>query len=238
MRWFRLYDEVLDDPKVQQLSPHLFKIWINLLCLASKHDGVFPSLPHVSFALRLSESETESAFHELKKCGLIDVSKTGCKPHSWEKRQYKSDTSTDRVKRFRERSKTVTVTPPDTETDTDTETDKKPPLIPPSKRGTRGTRLAFDWKPSSDLNQDQFELARFRDYWIAQPGQRGVKMDWDATWRNWLRKAGKPVQISYKFPEVPVMPYKRLIEPVEPEIGPEERERRAKQVSELLKGIF
>jgi hypothetical protein len=34
------------------------------------------------------------------------------------------------------------------------------------------------------------------------------------------------------------MPYKRLIEPVEPEIAPEERERRAKQVSELLKGIF
>jgi hypothetical protein len=28
----------------------------------------------------------------------------------------------------------------------------------------------------------------FRDYWIAQPGQKGVKTDWTATWRNWVRR--------------------------------------------------
>jgi len=28
----------------------------------------------------------------------------------------------------------------------------------------------------------------FVDYWIAQPGQRGVKLDWEATWRNWMRR--------------------------------------------------
>jgi hypothetical protein len=28
----------------------------------------------------------------------------------------------------------------------------------------------------------------FVDYWIAQPGQRGVKVDWEATWRNWMRR--------------------------------------------------
>jgi len=27
----------------------------------------------------------------------------------------------------------------------------------------------------------------FRDYWIAQPGSKGVKADWLATWRNWVR---------------------------------------------------
>lgn len=41
------------------------------------------------------------------------------------------------------------------------------------------------------------ELAKFRDYWAAQPGQKGVKADWPATWRNWCRRAteatpGKP----------------------------------------------
>ena len=30
--------------------------------------------------------------------------------------------------------------------------------------------------------------AAFVDYWRALPGQRGVKLDWQATWRNWLRK--------------------------------------------------
>ncbi len=27
----------------------------------------------------------------------------------------------------------------------------------------------------------------FRDYWIAQPGSKGLKADWLATWRNWVR---------------------------------------------------
>ena len=30
-------------------------------------------------------------------------------------------------------------------------------------------------------------FATFRDYWIAQPGSKGVKADWTATWRNWIR---------------------------------------------------
>lgn len=33
------------------------------------------------------------------------------------------------------------------------------------------------------------ELDKFRDYWAAQPGQKGVKTDWPATWRNWVRRA-------------------------------------------------
>jgi uncharacterized protein YdaU (DUF1376 family) len=33
---------------------------------------------------------------------------------------------------------------------------------------------------------------QFRDYWIAQPGQKGVKTDWEATWRNWVRRQSAP----------------------------------------------
>lgn len=29
--------------------------------------------------------------------------------------------------------------------------------------------------------------AEFVDYWIGVPGQRGVKLDWPATWRNRVR---------------------------------------------------
>jgi hypothetical protein len=38
------------------------------------------------------------------------------------------------------------------------------------------------------------QFVRFRDYWTAQPGQRGVKADWDATYRNWIRKAADDTQ--------------------------------------------
>lgn len=33
------------------------------------------------------------------------------------------------------------------------------------------------------------EAAKFCDHWRAQPGQKGVKLDWSATWRNWCRRA-------------------------------------------------
>ena len=59
----------------------------------------------------------------------------------------------------------------------------------------RSSRLAEGWKPSIDdrrfaeqLGLDPDHTAeRFRDYWVAQPGQRGVKANWLATWRNWCR---------------------------------------------------
>jgi hypothetical protein len=28
----------------------------------------------------------------------------------------------------------------------------------------------------------------FVDYWIAQPGQKGVKTNWESTWKNWMRR--------------------------------------------------
>jgi hypothetical protein len=31
-------------------------------------------------------------------------------------------------------------------------------------------------------------FVRFKDHWAAQAGRAGVKADWFATWRNWVRK--------------------------------------------------
>lgn len=31
------------------------------------------------------------------------------------------------------------------------------------------------------------ELAKFRDFWASKAGKDGAKLDWQATWRNWLR---------------------------------------------------
>lgn len=37
-----------------------------------------------------------------------------------------------------------------------------------------------------ELNPDTVAES-FRDYWIAKAGKDGVKLDWLATWRNWVR---------------------------------------------------
>lgn len=72
------------------------------------------------------------------------------------------------------------------------------------KEGARGVRLALDWALPDDWrafaagqrfwsDKDISEEADlFRDYWHAQPGQKGVKLDWFATWRNWCRNSRRP----------------------------------------------
>ena len=125
-RWFRLYAEVVNDPKVQRLPCEDFRAWINLLCLAAENDGRLPSIDDIAFALRMGADGALTVVERLSNAGLIDRLNGGPNgyhyaPHGWAKRQYKSDTSTERVKRFRQRSETVSETPPETEADTDTE---------------------------------------------------------------------------------------------------------------------
>lgn len=66
-----------------------------------------------------------------------------------------------------------------------------------SARTARGTRLPDDWRPLEstyavpDGVSLQAEYAKFCDYWRAQPGAKGRKADWEATWRNWLRRASE-----------------------------------------------
>ena len=85
----------------------------------------------------------------------------------------------------------------------------------------RGARLPADWVPSEDLiafcKTDRPDLNpaavadRFRDFWIAQPGTKGVKLDWDATWRNWVRneKAGSGTKAAAKTTAMPDWASKR-----------------------------
>lgn len=77
-------------------------------------------------------------------------------------------------------------------------------LKPTAKEGGdrdsgRGRRLPDDWSPSPQarlaareegLNDAEIDRCadKFRDYWHAQPGARGRKCDWSATWRNWIRR--------------------------------------------------
>lgn len=49
-----------------------------------------------------------------------------------------------------------------------------------------GEWLAFCKKERPDLEPLR-TFEQFKDYWIAKAGAGGVKLDWFATWRNWVR---------------------------------------------------
>lgn len=66
--------------------------------------------------------------------------------------------------------------------------------------GRRATRLPEtfepDWGFAAALGFGRAEAAvefdKFRDYWSAKSGRNATKLDWAATWRNWMRNAGRP----------------------------------------------
>lgn len=69
---------------------------------------------------------------------------------------------------------------------------------PGTKEGTgtmeaRASRLPENWLPEPEseipVEVSDRERPRFADYWRAQPGAKGRKLDWQATWRNWCRKS-------------------------------------------------
>lgn len=214
-RWFRFYDDALNDPKAQRLDGETFKLWVNILCVASRNEGRLPPIADLAFALRIDENACETVVERLRNGGLIATRNGGANgsfyaPHKWEERQYKSDTSTSRVKRFRERSKTVSETPPDT----DTETDNIPPT--PRKRGNDGKHLIpKDWEappveelpPQSRACAAQWskasyltEAEAFHCYWLSE---RKMKSDWKMTWANRIVARHSAVMRDQKFGNAP-----------------------------------
>lgn len=108
MRWFRFYTEVLHDPKIQRLSPFLFKCWVNILCIANRDRdrGTLPSVTDVAFALRVKPAEANKILEQLETKGLLDRDADGVlAPHNWSERQRESDASATRQQRYREKKK-------------------------------------------------------------------------------------------------------------------------------------
>ena len=93
---------------------------------------------------------------------------------------------------------------PEPEPEPEPEPDKKEAkasLSPSAKKPTStGTRIPDDWVLSQHLGEWSLdagaseilirsEADKFKDYWRGVAGAKGRKADWDATWRNWIRKA-------------------------------------------------
>lgn len=51
-----------------------------------------------------------------------------------------------------------------------------------------------------DAVDAQAEAASFIDYWHAKPGREAAKLDWHATWRNWVRNSRRVGVVATKEP--------------------------------------
>jgi hypothetical protein len=166
--WIKLHRDLLNDKEFMRL-PLASKALAPLLWLLASEskDGCFQAdSDELEFRLRIASKDIDAGLKPLIDKGFFVIA-SGVLAES------------------------LQVAIPERETEREGETEER------QKKQSRGTRLPADWVPSEDqilfckANRPDLHPAviadRFRDFWIAQPGSKGVKLDWDATWRNWVR---------------------------------------------------
>lgn len=186
-----------------------------LLCLADDagaQTGIaIPGLEELMAWCGRSRSKTLEALAWLKEHGHVEQVSTGHRGHRAEFRvlcpcpEHNGSRQRDPIAEIGSRNGSPErdpVGPEDGTKGPDRVPKLRDPLEPSSSSTTtgtqRGTRLPSGWcdQPFIDyalgLGFTRQVLDRmaedFADYWTAQPGQRGVKLDWLATWRTWCRR--------------------------------------------------
>jgi hypothetical protein len=171
--WFRLHADVLSDEKVLSLAFSDRWFFVAVMCLKcegmqDKYEG--KNLDRkMAIRMGISLSEAEELKGRLVDEGLICGNWI---PVAWDKRQYKSDTSAERVARHRAKQKqslsgvkrpcNVTVTPPDTDTDTENKYSRFDEFWDcfADKRGKEAARRVWNWKKLDDIADQVINGAR------------------------------------------------------------------------------
>jgi hypothetical protein len=111
-QWFRLYTEILEDRKLKRFTHAQKWGWIVVMCLASEklkgERGWFKMADlDIADAMDFSLEDWQSLKRMLLTREMIEVEDGGIiKICNWFTRQYESDHSSERVKKFREKQKT------------------------------------------------------------------------------------------------------------------------------------
>lgn len=128
MQWFRLYSRIVDDEKLKLLAFEDRWHFVALCCLKSRGLLDEPDTDlrsrKIAVALGVQVRELDEISRRLREVDLIDEH---LQPLAWDDLQFRSDTSTERVKKYREkqqrndakRSRNVAVTRQETETETE-----------------------------------------------------------------------------------------------------------------------
>lgn len=202
--WFRLHTDFLTNGRIKLLSFEDRCHFVELLCLKAsggleqfKSDAEL-QLRRVAKALELSDTDADECRSRLIAVGLIDDKFEPC---GWDKRQYQSDNSTARTRRWRDKKKQeetksnecvtevgrhrdVTVTAPETDTESESEKERGASRFAP--KGFKPTKENHEWAVGKGLLASEIsqETEKFLNYEWVKPLR-----DWQRAWRNWILKS-------------------------------------------------
>lgn len=201
LSWFRLWADAVDDEKLRLLA--FEDRWHFVAILCCKAQGLLDEpgdlmARKIAVKLGLQLRELDEVARRLAEVGLID--QADFQPIAWDRRQYASDRSTERVRKFRERQQDETLqercrnadeTPMKrsrnaAETETETETEEPFALTRAEKTARSEPKKVF----VQFVNGEQCPVGRFdvdkqiRLQWLdAYPGiQVGTELEKAAAW--------------------------------------------------------
>lgn len=185
MQWFRLYNDIVDNHKIRMLAFEDRWHFIAIMACHSQELGGGDEFFERSLAIKLGVQlrELEEIQRRLMDVNLIDANWI---PIGWDDRQFLSDNSKARVKKYREKQRlsksvtevkrdcNVTVTVQDTDTDTDTEQKKEKNIL--KKESHSETKIILARVAALGIDSDLWdEYLKTRKRLKATNTPRGLK---------------------------------------------------------------
>lgn len=216
MTWFKVDDALAFHRKSMKAGNAAMGLWVRAgsWCAQQLNDGRIP--PEIVAALG-----TQAEADALVRAELWHETMDGYEFHDWAEYQptresvlEKREKTAERVADWRSKKRAgnaVTndvVTLPPTRPDP---TRKRESAARPPAASKKGSRLPADFSVDEQLLQYTLEnapsidvkkeLENFRDYWDSVAGAKGVKLDWRATWRTWVRRSHeRAIERGWKAP--------------------------------------
>lgn len=219
MAWFKVDDGFTNSKPVLRLQRRVRSSAIGLWTLAGAWsakemtDGFIPE-----YVIEELASTPAIAGH-LVKCGLWETVEEGWQFKGWDKYQptreqimEARDKETERKRKYRESQRRPGGTSegrteghqqesghPDPTRPDPTRSNKEEEAKASSSPRKRATRISEDFRITQEMHlwaQDKapnadlgVETEKFINYWVAKSGKDATKLDWVATWRNWILNA-------------------------------------------------
>lgn len=180
--------------------------WTEKIFLIEVHslqgeEGCWANNQHFAEFLDISEGAVANLITKLKAAGWVAVEGYGKARRLFSKVSSVDESSGEKfhkkMKLVSQKSETSIYRINNTENNTEEEHTISAQFHPQMKpRPKKGTRLPEDFEITAEMVEwaDEkglivdltLETEKFKNYWQAVPGSKGVKLDWVATWRNWM----------------------------------------------------
>jgi len=202
--YVKLHRKTIDSGLMQ--SHKTFTLFSYLLMMATHKDMGYDGIDlkrgqyvsgrnDLAIKLKLTQQEVRTALKKLEKMEIITIKSTN-KYSVYTIVNYDIYQSSEDIDN-QQNNKQATNKQPASNQQATTKQEHKH-ISTKEHKSNRGSRLPTTWtcsqeyidyckKERPDLNPDVIAMD-FKDYWISVAGSKGVKLDWFATWRSWVRR--------------------------------------------------